>query len=129
MASVRFSSIVLSYFTTAAVMWGAGVLDPSASLGVVDIFFDIDSSGAVSTSSQPSGLLNQVGSTVGDVAGGLVGPVLAVWTVIRELISVLFWPVATMIQINAPPELVVLFGGVPTAAFFMGVVRTVRESA
>jgi len=129
MANIRFSSIVLSYFTTAAVMWGAGVLDPSASLGVVDIFFDIDSSGAVSTSSQPSGLLDKVGSTIGDVAGGLVGPVLAVWTVIRELINVLFWPVATMIQVNAPPELIVLFGGVPTVAFFMGIIRTVRESA
>jgi len=129
MANIRFSSIVLSYFTTAAVMWGAGVLDPSASLGVVDIFFDIDSSGAVSTSSQPSGLLDKVGSTIGDVAGGLVGPVLAVWTVIRELINVLFWPVATMIQVNATPELIVLFGGVPTVAFFMGIIRTVRESA
>jgi hypothetical protein len=129
MANVRFSSIVITYFTAGAVMWGSGVLDPSASLGVVDIFFNIDSSGSVSTSSQPSSLLGQIGGTIGDVAGGLVGPILAVWTAIRELIAVLFWPTATMIQVNAPPELVVLFGGVPTVAFFMGVLRTVRESA
>jgi len=70
-----------------------------------------------------------MGNSIVDVAGGLVGPVLAVWNVITELIAVLFWPVVTLRSTGAPPSVVVLLGGTPTVAFFMGVVRTVRESA
>lgn len=126
---VRFSSLVIAYFTMGAVMWGSGVLEPTANLGVVEIFFDISANGAVERTGEPQTLLGNIGNNIGDVAGGLVGPILAVWTAIRQLIGVLFWPVVTMVSINAPTELVVLLGGVPTVAFFMGVIRTVRESA
>ena len=123
----RLSAAVVGYFVIGAVMWGSGLLDPSA-LGVVDIFFEVDG-GSVTTAQQPATLLGQIGSSVGEVAGGLVGPILAVWNVVSELIGVLFWPVTTLISVNAPPEIVVLLGGTPTVTFFMGVIRTIRESA
>jgi hypothetical protein len=125
----RLSSVVISYFVMGAVMWGAGILDTGTSLGVVDIFFNVGADGTVAAAEQPETLLGQVGSTVGDVAGGLIGPILAVWTALREIIGVLFWPVTALVAINAPPEVVVLAGGTPTVAFFMGVIRTIRESA
>ena len=124
----RLSAAVVSYFVIGAVMWGSGVLDPSASLGVVDVFFQFNGD-TVAAAEQPSTLLGQMGSSVDDVAGTLTGPILAVWKPIREIIGVLFWPVTTLISINAPPEIVVLLGGTPTVVFFMGVIRTIRESA
>lgn len=125
----RLSSIIISYFVIGAVLWGSGLIDAGGNLGVVDIFFNVASDGTVVAAEQPDTLLGRVGSSVQDVAGGLVGPILAVWTALRELIGVLFWPVTTLITLNAPAEIVVLFGGTPTVAFFMGVIRTVRESA
>jgi hypothetical protein len=125
----RLTSVVISYFVLGAVRWGAGILDTGTSLGVVDIFFNVGADGTVAAAEQPETLLGQVGSTVGDVAGGLIGPILAVWTALREIIGVLFWPVTVLVAINAPAEIVVLFGGTPTVAFFMGVIRTIRESA
>ena len=125
---VRFGEVVLTYFVIGAVLWGAGLVD-GGQLGVADIFFDISETGAVTASEQPQGLLDAMSNSIIDVAGGLVGPILAVWNVITELISVLAWPVVALQSNGAPPSVVVLLGGTPTVAFFMGVVRTVRESA
>ena len=125
---VRFGEVVLTYFVIGAVMYGAGLID-GGQLGVADIFFNISETGAVTASQEPQGLLDAMGNSIVDVAGGLVGPVLAVWNVITELIAVLFWPVVTLRTTGAPDSVVVLLGGTPTVAFFMGVIRTVRESA
>ncbi|MFW5949422.1 MAG: hypothetical protein ACOCSD_07490 [Halolamina sp.] len=125
---VRFGEVVVTYFVIGAVMWGAGLVE-GGQLGVADIFFDFAQDGAVQPSSEPQGLLDAMGNSILDVASGLVGPVLAVWGVITELIAVLFWPVVTLRSANAPDSVVVLLGGTPTVAFFMGIVRTVRESA
>ena len=124
----RLGSVVITYFVLGAVMWGSGLLDPGQ-LGVAEIFFDFSESGAVEASEEPQGFLDSMGNSIVDVAGGLVGPVLAVWNVLTQLITVLFWPVAALRSTGAPPEVVVLLGGTPTVAFFMGVIRTVRESA
>lgn len=125
---VRFSNVVITYFVIGAVLWGSGLLD-AGGLGVADIFFDFSQDGAVQPSQEPQGLLEAMGNNIIDVAGGLVGPVLAVWNVLKELISVLFWPVAALRSTGAPTSVVVLLGGTPTVAFFMGIIRTVRESA
>jgi hypothetical protein len=109
-------------------MWGAGLVD-GGQLGVVDIFFDISESGAVTASQEPQGLLDAMGNSIIDVAGGLVGPVLAVWNVVTALASVLFWPVFALRGAGAPPSAWVLLGGAPVVAFFMGIIRLVRESA
>jgi len=123
----RLGNVILTYFIIGAVLWGSGVLDASQ-LGVANIFFDFGSNG-VAAAEQPSTLLGQVGGTIQDVAGGIIGPILGVWTAVRELIGVLFWPVTVLISVNAPDSVVVLLGGTPTVAFFMGVIRTVRESS
>jgi len=125
---VRFGEVVLTYFVIGAIMWGAGFID-GGQLGVADIFFEVGQNGAVQPSSEPQGLLDAMGNSIIDVAGGLVGPVLAVWNVIKELTAVLFWPVVTLRSTGAPASVVVLLGGTPTVAFFMGVIRLVRESA
>lgn len=124
----RLGSIVISYFVIGAVMWGSGFLDPG-NLGVTEIFFDFGASGSVEASEEPQGFLDSMGNSIVDVAGGLVGPVLAVWNVLTQLITVLFWPVTALRATGAPTEVVVLLGGTPTVAFFMGIIRTVRESA
>lgn len=124
----RLGSVVITYFVIGAVMWGSGLLD-AGQLGVAEIFFDFSETGEVQPSEEPQGLLDSMGNSIIDVAGGLVGPVLAVWDVLTQLISVLFWPVSALRSVGAPTEVVVLLGGTPTVAFFMGVIRTVRESA
>jgi hypothetical protein len=124
----RLGSVVITYFVIGAVMWGSGLLD-AGQLGVAEIFFDFGADGTVQASQQPQGLLDAMGNSIVDVAGGLVGPVLAVWNVLTELISVLFWPVVALRSTGAPTSAVVLLGGTPTVAFFMGIIRTVRESA
>ena len=124
----RLGSVVITYFVIGAVLWGSGLLE-AGQLGVAEIFFDFSESGGVEASQEPQGLLDSMGNSIVDVAGGLVGPVLAVWNVLTQLISVLFWPVSALRSTGAPAEVVVLLGGTPTVAFFMGVIRTVRESA
>ena len=124
----RLGSVVITYFVIGAVLWGSGLLE-AGQLGVAEIFFDFSESGGVEASQEPQGLLDSMGNSIVDVAGGLVGPVLAVWNVLTQLISVLFWPVSALRSTGAPTEVVVLLGGTPTVAFFMGVIRTVRESA
>jgi len=124
----RLGSVVITYFVIGAVMWGSGILD-AGQLGVAEIFFDFGPDGAVQSSEEPQGLLDSMGNSIDDVAGGLVGPVLAVWNVLTQLITVLFWPVAALRSTGAPTSVVVLLGGTPTVAFFMGIIRTVRESA
>lgn len=125
----RLSAAVVSYFVIGAVLWGSGLLDAGTGLGVVDIFFEVNADGTIATSARPDTLLGQVGATIQDVAGGLVGPILAVWGAITELIGALFWPVTALIAMDAPDEIVLLLGGTPTVVFFMGVIRTIRESA
>lgn len=125
----RLSAAVVSYFVIGAVLWGSGLLDAGSGLGIVDLFFNVSADGTVQTSSQPDTLLGTVGGTINDVAGGFVGPILAVWSAVSELISALFWPVSALVAMNAPDEVVLLLGGTPTVVFFMGIIRTVRESA
>lgn len=124
----RLGSVVITYFVIGAVLWGSGILG-AGELGVAEIFFDFGADGSVEASQEPQGLLDSMGNSIVDVAGGLVGPVLAVWNVLTQLISVLFWPVSALRATGAPSSVVVLLGGTPTVAFFMGVIRTVRESA
>lgn len=125
---VRLGEVVLTYFVIGAVLWGSGIIDGS-NLGVANIFFDVAGDGSIQQAQQAETLLDQMGNSIQDVAGGIVGPILAIWSVIRQLISVLFWPVVALASNNAPPSVVMLLGGTPTVAFFMGVIRAVRESA
>lgn len=124
---VRFSSVVITYFVLAVMMFGAGLTEPG-SLGILDIFFEVDG-GTVETQSEPAGWLGGIGSTLEEVATDIFGPALVIWDAISGLIGALFWPVVVLQGVGAPVEVVLLFGGVPTVAFFMGVLRIVRESA
>lgn len=124
----RFSGVIITYFVLGVMMYGAGLVDPG-SLGVLDVFFDVSEDGAVTTKEEPEGLLGKMGGTLQQVAGGLFGPILAIWEVVSGLIGLLFWPVSVLMRLGAPPEIILLFGGVPSVAFFVSVIRLVKESA
>lgn len=118
----------MTYFILGVVMWGSGLIG-WGELGLVEFFFNNpETSGGLANESVQAELVG-TDNRLGDVAGGLVGPILAVWGLVTGVVTFLFWPVFTLAAMNAPPELTLLLGGTPVVGMFLGVIRTVRESA
>lgn len=123
---MRLSSVVIGYFVIGAVMWGSGVIDYSQ-VGIVEFFVSDPTTATVNA--QSTGALEGMGGPIQQAAGSLTGPLLAIWVVIRDFVGFLFWPITVLASVGAPPRVVLLFGGTPTVAFFMGFIRVIRESA
>jgi len=123
---VRFANIVIGYFIIAAVMWGGGAIDWDNS-GVGSILIDNPDKGEVNRDvtenlNQSTGPIQQASQAVG---GGLI----AVWNITIKIIGVMFWPILTLTSVSAPPSVVVLLGGTPTAGFYVSLIRVIRGSA
>ena len=123
---MRLSSVIISYFVVGAVMWGAGIID-WAQIGIAEFFISDPAAGTPNPDA--AGELEGMGGPIQSAAGTLTGPLLAIWVVVRDFVGFLFWPITVLASIGAPAEVVLLLGGTPTVAFFMGFIRVIRESA
>lgn len=122
----RFGNILLVYFVIGAVMWGGGAIIWSET-GLNTLIVEDPQTGEVNenTSSQ----LEDAGGPIREAAQAFGGPVLAIWNIVVQFVGYLFWPIATLQSVGAPPRLVVLLGGAPSVAFLGAVVRLIRNSA
>lgn len=122
---VRFEDIVIAYFVIGAVMWGGGAIS-WGDTGVVGVFID-DPGGPdsqVQPNQQTSEQLQRSGGPVQEAMQQIGGSgLLAAWNVVAGVIGFFAWPIGALVTVNAPPRIVVLFGGVPTVGFFGGLVR------
>lgn len=124
---MRFTNVVLAYFVMGIVMWGGGAI-VWADTGVAGLLIDDPGSGSVSQDT--AGELQQLGGPIQEAAATVGGTgLLAAWNVLVKLIGFFFWPVVTLQGVAAPPRVWVLFGGIPTAAFYVTLVRLIRSSA
>jgi hypothetical protein len=127
---MRFAQIVMAYFLIGALMWAGGVVDWSDS-GVGGVLIDdpgvgdADTEVDESTQQDLEGIGGVIQQAVQTGAGGLI----AVWNIAIQLIGYLFWPITTLVSLDAPPRAVVIFGGTPTVAFLGAVLRLVKTSA
>ena len=123
---VRFANIVIGYFIIGAVMWGGGALVWSDA-GVGTLFINNPQTGDINENTTEQ--LKETGGPIQQAANAATGGLIAVWNLMVQLIGFLFWPIQTLADSNAPPQIVVLFGGTPTVAFVGAVIRVVRGSA
>ena len=128
---MRFGHVIMAYFVIGSLMGGAGLITWDDS-GVGTIFIDDPSANNEddATNQETAGALEEAGGAIREAAAAIGGAgLLAIWDFIAGLAGFLVWPITVLIGVNAPAEFVVLFGGTPTAAFYVGLLRLVRGSA
>lgn len=117
---MQFNRIILAYFMIGAVMWGGGAIDYE-NAGVSEMFIE-ESGGEFVINEDTSGDLSESGGPIQTAAANVAGGLIAVWNLISKALGYLFWPITVMQSANAPPRVVVLLGGAPTAAFWGSII-------
>lgn len=126
---MRFGHVVMAYFVIGAVLWGGGAIAWNDSGVTHLVVTGADNSTNISTNDQTKDELESSGGPIQEAASSIGGGALiAIWKLITGLLGFMFWPVATLINTNAPPTVVVLLGGVPTLAFYLGVMNVFMRS-
>ncbi|WP_148414940.1 hypothetical protein [Haloferax sp. KTX1] len=126
---MRFSNILLVYFVMGAMMFGGGVVAWQDS-GIVGVFIDYAPGEQVEVNRETADNLEGLGGPIQEAAESIGGGgLIAAWNILANLIGFLFWPITTLLSVNAPLEVVLIFGGIPTVAFFGSVLRLIRTSS
>lgn len=126
---MRFSNILLIYFVMGAMMYGGGVVTWQES-GVVSVFIDYSPGEQVEVNKETANDLEGLGGPIQEAAESIGGGgLIAAWNILSNIIGFLFWPITTLLSLNAPLEVVLIFGGIPTVAFFGSVLRLIRTSS
>jgi hypothetical protein len=124
---MRFGPIIMAYFVIGTVLWGGGVIAWS-NAGVAQTF--VEDPAAAETNEKTGEQLERLGGPIDQLADTVTGGgMLAVWNILVNLISWLFWPLVTLWRVGAPAEATVLLGGSVTTGFYVSLIRIVRGSA
>jgi len=124
---MQWTNIVFAYFVIGAVMWGGGAIAWGDS-GVAGLIIEDPQTGDLSTETADN--LEGLGGPIREAAATLGGTgLLAVWNIVIKFLSFFFWPIVTLQGAGAPPRIWVMFGGTPTAAFWVTLIRLIRSSA
>jgi len=124
---VRFSNIVLAYLIIGTVMFGGGAIG-FEEIGIAGAFVD-DGAGGIAPDSDRTQNLKGIGGAIQSVVDQFAGPLVLVFNLIVALLGFLNWPITVLNSVNAPPIAVIGLGGSFTAAFYLSVIRVVRQSA
>jgi len=125
---MNLTQVALAYFVMAAVMFGAGLI-VWEDTGFATLIIDNGPDEQLSANEETAEDLNDLGGPIEESAGSYGGGIIAVLNLVTGLFDVIFWPIATLLTLNAPPRVVVLFGGTPTAAFYLSVITLIKTSA
>jgi hypothetical protein len=127
---MRFAQIVLAYFLVGSLMWAGGVIQwDEAGLG--SVFIDQPGVGDAETNvnQQTQQDLEGLGGVIQQAAQTGAGGLVALWNIAVKLLGFLFWPVTTLVSLDTPPRVLVIFGGAMTVTFFGAMFRVLRSSA
>ena len=127
---MRFGSVIMAYFLIGAVMWGGGAIS-WGNTGLAGQFIASPGGGGSATQVNQSttAQLQRTGGPIQEAVQSIGGSgLLAVWNLLAGLIGYLFWPIGVLVTVNAPPRLVVVFGGALVIGFFAGFIRLVRRA-
>lgn len=123
----RLSDMILTYVVTGSVMWATGFLEWEET-GLANFFVSVIG-GDVQGAAEIQANLTSMGGPIGNVVNTLGGGLLAVWNFIVNIIGFWAWPITVLNAVNAPIEIVVIFGGGISAAFTAAFLTMVRGSA
>ena len=124
---MRIGNLVLAYFIIGAMMWGGGVLTFEEA-GVITSVVSNDQ-GQIDPAGAFAQKINQQNSVIGGVVSAFGGGLLIVWNLIFILLKFIHWPLVTLSENFAPPELTVLLGGGMTLSFYIAVATLVSRSS
>ena len=125
---MRFSHIIMAYFLIGAIMWAGGAI-PWSNAGLGEIVVDDPTNGTEGINNETAEDLESTGGPIQEAISSVGGgALLAVWKLIRGLVSFMFWPMSVLISNGAPPQVWVVLGGVPTVAFYGAFIRLIRTS-
>jgi hypothetical protein len=125
---MRLTKLILAYFLIGAVMWGGGVVDwQDAGVGQLIIQ---DAGSNPEANQQTADQLSSLGGPIQLAASTVEGAgLIAVWNILVKIIAYFNWPIVTLLSVDAPPRVAVIFGGTPVVAFYGAFIRLVRSSA
>jgi hypothetical protein len=123
---MRLSNIILVYFMIGAILWGGGVISwQENDAGAV--FLKTPDSNTVQGNSSVTGDVHGLGDPISQALSTVAGgSLIAVWSFIKKLIGLTFWPVTVMIAMGAPVRLQVLIGGSMSLMFVMAFLKVFR---
>lgn len=123
---MRFSHIIMAYFMIGATMWAGGAIG-WGDAGVGKIIMDDPQTDEINNETAED--LEKTGGPIQEAIGSVSGgALLAVWNLVLSVLNFFVWPLAVLIQVDAPPKVVLLLGGTPTIAFYGGFLRLIRTS-
>lgn len=123
----NLSNLVFAYFVIGAVMWGGGALTFEEA-GVITSVVTMDN-GNVGVNESFSREINKQDSIIGGVVTAFGAGLLIVWNMIFAVLKFIHWPLTTLIQAHAPPQVTVLLGGGMTLSFYMAIARMVSRAS
>jgi len=125
--SVRFTRVVLLYFTLGAVLFAGGGISFDQA-GVAGFFIDQEDAGFVA-SDQADQNLGGIGGALQELVGTLIGGIQLVFNLSFGLFGFLNWPIVMLLSVNAPPMAVLLIGGPLSASFYLSIISLMKSSA
>lgn len=124
---MRIGNLILAYFVIGAMMWGGGVLTFEEA-GVITAVVTTDD-GRVDPGEAFSETIDRQDSIIGGVVSAFGGGLLIVWNLIKIVFDFIHWPIITLSENHAPPEITALLGGGMTLSFYIAVVTLVSRSS
>lgn len=124
---MQMGNLVLAYFVIGAMMWGGGVLTFEEA-GVITAVVTTDD-GRVDPAQAFSDAIDRQDSIIGGVVSAFGGGLLIVWNLIKIIFDFIHWPIITLSENHAPPEITVLLGGGMTLSFYIAVAILVSRSS
>lgn len=124
---MNIGNLILAYFVIGTMMWGGGVL-AFEEAGVITSVVD-NNGGDVQVNESLSGKVDEQDSVIGGVVSAFGGGLLIVWNMFIILVKFIHWPIITLAQNNAPPQITVLLGGGMTLSFYLAIIMLVSRSS
>lgn len=124
---MRIGNIVFAYFIIGTMMWGGGALTFEEA-GVITAVVTNDQ-GQIDPAGELAAEIDKQNSVIGGVISAFGAGLLIVWNLIFILLKFIHWPVVTLAQNHAPPELTALLGGGMTLSFYLAVATLVSRSS
>ena len=124
---MQIGNLLLAYFVIGTMMWGGGVLTFEEA-GVINSVVTLDD-GNVGVNESFANEIDKQDSVISGVVNAFSGGLTIVWNLIKIVFKFIHWPLTTLIQTHAPPQITILLGGGMTLSFYIAVIKLVSRSS
>jgi len=124
---MRIGNLVLAYFIIGTMMWGGGALTFEEA-GVITAVISNDH-GQIDPAGAFAEAIDRQNSIIGGVVSAFGGGLLIVWNLMKIIFDFIHWPIITLVQNDAPPQITALLGGGMTLSFYLAIATLVSRSS